>query len=374
MEHTLQKILETSGITINGNAPYDIHVLDDRFYKRVLLNKSLGAGESYMEGWWSCKQLDELFFRITRHIDTDVVCKNWQTFLTRVTNFLINKQTCRRSRKVAQQHYNLDNGLYRHMLGESMAYTCAYWQNAKTLDQAQHDKFDLVCKKIDLKPGDHVLELGCGWGSFAKFAAENYGCRIVAVNISSEQIAYAKESCKNLPIEFHLCDYRDCTTYNPHQIKFDKIVSIGLCEHIGYKNYRRFFQIARSHIKEDGLFLLHTIGRNTTAKIVDPWINKYIFPNGFLPSIKQLGSNMEHIFILEDLHNFGSDYDKTLMAWKNNFDQHWAELSNRYNEKFYRMWTYYLLSCAGTFRARNMQLWQFVLSPKGKLNGYCSIR
>ena len=229
-------------------------------------------------------------------------------------------------------------------------------------------------KKVDLKPGDKVLELGCGWGSFAKFAAENYDCQIVAVNIATEQINYAKESCKGLPIEFLLCDYRDSHIYNPSKIKFNKVVSIGLCEHVGYKNYRHFFEIARSNIKDDGLFLLHTIGRNVTSNYVDPWINKYIFPNGMLPSIKQLGSNVENLFIVEDLHNFGADYDKTLMAWKSNFDTHWNELSKRYDEQFYRMWTYYLLSCAGTFRARDMQLWQFVLSPKGKIDGYRSLR
>lgn len=374
MENILQNILDKAGININGNQPFDIRINDERFYKRLLRNFSLGAGESYMDGWWSCKKLDELFFRVTRQVNTDQFYRSRKFFFLRLINTFINRQTPRRSRQVAMQHYNLDNELYRKMLGESMAYTCAYWRNATTLDQAQRDKFDLVCKKIELKPDDHILELGCGWGSFAKYAAEKYGCKITAVNISDEQIKYAKEFCKGLPVEFHLCDYRDTHIYNSKNLKFNKAVSIGLCEHVGPKNYRKFFQIVRSNLKEDGLFLLHTIGRNNTFKVVDPWMNKYIFPNGILPSIKQLSSNLENIFIIEDLHNFGSDYDKTLMAWKNNFDKHWPELSTRYDEKFYRMWTYYLASCAGVFRAREMQLWQFVLTPKGKLNGYNSVR
>lgn len=374
MKNLLQKILDESGVTLNGNKPYDIKVLDNRFYKHFFMNPSLGAGEGFMEGWWTCNQLDELFFRVIHHVKTNKLYNTWKIMLVRFINSIINQQTRGKSLKVANQHYNLDNSLYINMLGPSMAYTCAYWRNATTLDQAQYDKFDLICRKIDLRPGDKVLELGCGWGSFAKFAAEKYGCQIAAVNISSEQINYAKQAGKGLPIEFHLCDYRDKSSYNPQNIKFDKIVSIGLCEHIGYKNYRHFMQIARDNIKEDGLFLLHTIGRNNSINFVDPWINKYIFPNGMLPSIKQLSSSMENLFVLEDLHNFGSDYDKTLISWKNNFDASWITLSSRYDEKFYRMWTYYLLSCAGGFRAREMQLWQFVLSPRGKLNGYHSIR
>lgn len=374
MENLLKSMLNTAGITINGTQPFDIQIHDQSFFKRFMLNPSLVAGESYMEGEWSCKQLDELFFRVMRRMNTDVVYDTWKIKLVRLFNALVNQQTPKKSQRVAIQHYNLDNTLYQYMLGESMAYTCAYWQNAKTLDEAQYNKYDLICRKINLQPGEKVLELGCGWGGFAKYATEKYGCEVVAVNISSEQIRYAKELCGNLPVTLHLCDYRDQDVYNPKRIKFDKLVSIGLCEHIGYKNYRNFMGIARENLKDDGLFLLHTIGRNDSANFVDPWINKYIFPNGLLPSIKQLGASMELLFVVEDVHNFGTDYDKTLMAWKNNFDEHWQELSAHYDEKFYRMWSYYLLSCAGTFRAREMQLWQWVLSPKGVLGGYKSVR
>lgn len=370
----LQNVLQQAEVTINGSQPYDIQIHDERFYKRFLLNPSLGAGESYMEGWWSCRNLDELFFRLERSTRTDDLYRSWKIALIRCLNAISNQQSRSRSRRVAEVHYNLDNELYQAMLGESMAYTCAYWQTAKTLDQAQHAKYDLVCKKLDLKSGDKVLELGCGWGTFAKYAAENYGCQITAVNIAKEQIKFAQKNCKKLPVNFYLSDYRDPHIYNPDRIKFDKVVSIGLCEHIGYKNYRQFLQIVRSNLEDNGLFLLHTIGRNNSVNFVDPWINKYIFPNGMLPSIKQLSGNMENLFVVEDLHNFGADYDKTLMAWHRNFDKSWPKLSARYDERFYRMWTYYLLSCAGIFRARGMQLWQFVLSPKGLLNGYHSIR
>lgn len=366
--------LDRAGVELNGSRPFDVRVTNPELYKRHLWKPSLVLGEAYTDGWWECDQLDELFFRICRcyrnQSDYDTLFVMWDTLM----GAFFNLQTKWRSKQVAELHYNLGNNLYSAMLGPTMSYTCAYWKNATSLDQAQLNKFDLICRKINLKERDIVLELGCGWGSFAKFAAENYGCRVVGVNISKEQILFAKESCTNLPVEFYLCDYRDTKIYNPKNLVFDKVVSIGLCEHIGHKNYRVFMQIALQNLKESGLFFLHTIGKHETYYSVDPWINKYIFPNGMLPSVALLAKSMEQLFIIEDLHNFGTDYDKTLMAWHNNFVRYWPSLKQHYDEAFYRRWNYYLLSCAGGFRARAMQLWQFVLSPHGVLGGYESIR
>jgi len=254
------------------------------------------------------------------------------------------------------------------MLGKSMAYTCGYWKDATNLDEAQEAKSELICKKIGLKPGMRVLDLGCGFGSFLKYAAEHYQITGVGINISKEQIKYAKESCAGLPLEFREMDYRDA------EGMFDRVVSVGLTEHIGHKNYRTFLEIANSCLKDDGLFLLHTIGSNFSETATDPWTNKYIFPNGHLPSIKQLGEAMERLFVMEDWHNFGADYDKTLMEWHKNFVASWDDIRKDYDDRFYRMWTYYLLSCAGAFRARRIELWQVVLSKKGVLGGYTSVR
>lgn len=366
--------LEKAGVSINGQKPYDILVKDDRMFKNLKFNPPLAAGESYMKGEWDCKQLDELFYKICRNnIDSQLYYKRHMAFFALV-NSLVNLQSHGRSKEVAEKHYNLGNDFYRDMLGKSMAYTCAYWKNAENLDQAQFNKFDLVCRKLNLRPGDRVLELGCGWGSMAKFMAEKYGCSVVAVNISTEQVRYAQKICKDLPVKICLADYRDDHSYNPSAASFDKVVSIGLCEHIGHKNYRNFIEITRRNIKDDGLFLLHTIGKNDSTNFVDPWINKYVFPNGILPSIKLLGEAIENLFVMEDLHNFGADYDKTLLAWHKNFIENWEKHKNSHNETFFRLWNYYLLSCAGAFRARSMQLWQMVLSPKGVLGGYDSIR
>jgi len=373
-ETLLDNFLTGAGVALNGNRPYDIRIHDDRFYNELHLYPSIAAGEGYMAGYWDCDQIDELFYRICRYEQYDVIYPKWVVALRKMLNTVLNHQSLSRSRQVAEQHYNLGNDFYRYMLGKSMAYTCAYWKDASILDEAQSHKFDLICRKIGLKPGERVLDLGCGWGSLAKFMAEKYRCDVTAVNISSEQVRFAQDICEGLPVHVHLCDYRDSHLYNPDKQPFDKIVSVGLCEHVGYKNYGMFLKVARENIKEDGLFLLHTIGKSVSGNFVDPWINKYIFPNGVLPSIKNLSEAAENQFIIEDLHNFGADYDKTLMAWHKNFNENWFRFKDQYGETFFRLWNYYLLTCAGGFRARAMQLWQLVLSPKGVSGGYESIR
>ncbi len=373
-EQKVKSVLEGIDIHVNGANPWDITVHNPRFYKQVLAEPSLGLGESYMDGFWDCEQLDDFFYRLLHNVDLKDIYKPWTLIQFVIKNAIVNQQSRLRSKKVAEVHYNLSHELYQAILGETMAYTCGYWRNAKTLDAAQNAKYELVCQKLGLEPGDRVLELGCGFGGFSHYAAKNYNCELVAVNISEEQVNYAKKLCAGLPVKVYMTDYRDVGHYNPEGIQFDKVVSIGMCEHVGYKNYRSFISLARQQIKEDGLFLLHTIGKNTSFPFGDPWMRKYIFPSGMLPSIKLLGAAFEKQFVVEDLHNFGADYDKTLVAWWDNFDRHWPELKSNYDERFYRMWRYYLLACAGSFRAREIQLWQYVLSPKGVLSGYVSVR
>jgi cyclopropane-fatty-acyl-phospholipid synthase len=186
----------------------------------------------------------------------------------------------------------------------------------------------------------------------------------VGVTISSEQAQWAKNRYRGLPLEFRLQDYREIRG------KFDRVVSIGMFEHVGRKNYRTYMEIAANSLEEGGLFLLHTIGKNDRRSTPDPWIDKYIFPNGDLPSCGQIGDAVDGLFVVEDLHNFGSDYDKTLMAWHANFEAAWPEFESALGQRFYRMWRYYLLSCAGAFRARDIQLWQWVLSKNGVHGGY----
>jgi len=362
----IKTLLKHAGISINGKHPWDIHVHNDTFYSRVLAGGSLALGESYMDGWWDCKALDQFFDKVlSARLDTKI--KPASMIIPILRAKLLNLQTKTRSRKVAEEHYNLGNTLYERMLDKNMQYTCAYWKDAKNLDEAQENKLRLVCEKLHLKPGMTVLELGGGFGGLATYMAKHYDVHVTSYNISKEQVKYAREKAKGLPVTFVEADYREASG------TFDRVVSVGMCEHVGYKNYKPFMQLAHDCLKDDGLFLLHTIGSNITTQHTDPWIEKYIFPNSKLPSIAQLSSAAENLFVIEDLHNFGPSYDKTLMAWHENFNQHWDELKDDYDERFKRMWNYYLLSCAGSFRARNIQLWQFVLS-KGIRGGYTPFR
>jgi cyclopropane-fatty-acyl-phospholipid synthase len=361
------RIFNDAGITVQGENKWDIRVHDERFYNRILLKWSLGFGESYMDGWWDTEALDQLIYRLyTSEIDSKN--NNLPSKIDMYKARFINQQTKIRAQKVAHVHYDLGNDMYSKMLGDTMQYTCGYWKQAQTLDEAQENKLDLICKKLHLHKGEKVLELGCGWGGFAKFAAENYGVEVDAYNISKEQVEYARKRNKGLPVTIHLADYRDA------QGTYDKVAAIGLCEHVGYKNYATLMEVAHRSLKKHGLFLLHSIANNFSTTHCDPWFNKYIFPNGMLPSVKQLGETMEGLFVLQDWHNFGPDYDKTLMAWHHNFDQHWPLYREKYDDRFYRMWKYYLLSLAGAFRARRIQLWQVVMSKNGVPDGYESVR
>ena len=364
----LTDLIGRADIQINGSRPWDIQIHDPRWFQRVLSQGSLGLGESYMDGWWDCEQLDEMFSKgLAAHLE-DLLPRNISLVLSVVKSNLLNRQNKTDSKTVARKHYDLGNGFYRDMLDPRMQYTCAYWKGADTLEQAQENKLDLICRKLSVRPGMKILELGCGWGGFARFAAERYGCEVTALNISEQQVAYARANTQGLPVNIQLKDYRDAEGL------YDRVVSVGLCEHIGPKNYETFLKIIHQSLKEEGMALVHTIGGNASVHDLDPWLDKYIFPNAVLPSIRQLSQAMEKLFVVEDWHNFGVDYDKTLMAWHARFTAHWPRHQNEFDARFYRMWNYYLLNCAGSFRARKNQLWQIVLSKHGVPGGYTSIR
>jgi len=356
-------LLARADIRVNGSRPCDIRIHNPRVAQRTLTQANLGLGESYMDGDWDCDALDQFFDRILR-TKVDRAVSPLRLLFHALRFRLLNLQTARRAFQVGERHYDIGNDLYRAMLDERLTYTCGYWEQATTLEAAQEAKLDLICRKLDLQPGQRVLDIGCGWGSFAKFAAERYGVQVVGITISREQAKLAQELCGDLPVEIRVQDYRAVKE------RYDHIVSVGMFEHVGHKNYREYMQVAARCLKQDGLFLLHTIGKNLTRTAPDPWIDRYIFPNGDLPSLAQISESVEDVFVIEDVHNFGTDYDRTLMAWFENFDAAWPRLRDHYDERFYRMWKYYLLSCAGAFRSRDIQLWQLVLSPDGRRGGY----
>lgn len=362
-----EELLAEAGVQVNGSRPWDIHVHDDRLYARVMAHGSLGFGESYMDGWWDCPAIDQLFDRLLR-VDMGRRVNPLIALATRADSRLHNRQHVRESFEVGRRHYDIGNDLYEVMLDRRMIYSCAYWATADTLDAAQEAKLDLICRKLGLEPGMHVLDIGCGWGGLAQFMAERYGVSVVGVTISAEQAALAAERCKGLPIEIRLEDYRST------QGSFDRVVSVGMFEHVGSRNYRTFMRTARRLLRPDGLLLLHTIGTTRAFSGRDAWVDRYIFPNSELPAASQIARAAEGLFVCEDLHNFGAYYDRTLMAWEANFEQAWPELRDSYGERFYRMWRYYLLCCAGSFRARSNQLFQVVLAPRGVPGGYASLR
>ncbi|HEY6019086.1 MAG TPA: cyclopropane fatty acyl phospholipid synthase [Candidatus Paceibacterota bacterium] len=366
-----RELLASAGITLNGPASTDMQVTDDRFYDRIFSGGTLAAGEAYMDGWWGAEDLSG-FFDIVLSSTIEQQLKSFSTVLFFARAWLFNQQNKLKAFEVGQKHYDIGNDLYERMLDKRMVYTCGYWSSpttaAKDLDDAQEQKLDLVCRKIGLQEGQTVLDVGCGWGSFAKFAAERYGAKVVGITISKEQAVLARERCKGLEVEIRVEDYRDTTG------QFDHIVSLGMFEHVGPKNYRTYMEKMHSLLKDEGIFLLHSIGGNISMMTTEPWVDKYIFPNGVIPSITQIGKALENLFVMEDWHNFGPDYDKTLSAWFANFDRHWPEIKDAYSERFYRMWKYYLLSCAGMFRARKGQLWQIVLTKHGVRGGYKPVR
>ncbi|MCX7898405.1 MAG: cyclopropane fatty acyl phospholipid synthase [Rhodocyclaceae bacterium] len=355
----LAELAALADVRFDGDRPWDIQVKDERLYRRILTHGSLGFGEAYMDGWWECERLDELVFRLlSARIEERLGgFQKLRLFGEVLRHAFVNLQSPRRAYEVGERHYDIGNDVFSAMLDRTMSYSCAYWKDAQTLDEAQEAKLDLACRKLELQKGERVLDIGCGWGGFAYFAADRYGVDVYGVTISKEQAEFARARCRGLPVTIELKDYRAL------EGKFDKIVSIGMFEHVGPKNYGVYFDVARRCLKDDGLFLLHTIGIDRTTPHTDPWIDRYIFPNGKLPSAAEIAIAVEGRFLILDWHEFGLDYERTLLAWWDNFARAWPRLAPKYGERFYRMWRYYLMSCAGFFRSRQGQLWQIVLAP-----------
>lgn len=363
----VESFLEGSEVAIDGRRPWDIQVRDEAFFERVLAQGSLGVGESYMDGQWDCQQLDEMLFRVFR-AQAESRLPSFRQVWAAIGARLRNPQSPVRAFKVGRHHYDIGDDLYERMLDARMIYSCAYWPKARTLDEAQEAKLDLVCRKLRLQPGMQVLDIGCGWGGAARFAAERYGVSVTGVTVSKNQAATAARRSAGLPIKILLQDYRSLTG------KFDRIYSLGMFEHVGFRNYHTYFDTARRLLHEDGLFLLHTIGSNTSQEANDPWIERYIFPNSLLPSVAQITAAVEGLFVVEDWHSFGPDYDRTLMAWYERFNASWPQLADKYGERFRRMWEFWLLSSAAAFRSRRIQLWQMLFAPGGVPGGLAEVR
>ena len=357
--------------------PWDVVVHDGRLFGRILSHGTLGLGEAYMDGWWDCDRMDEMLFRAIRSGMEQHISNNLSGWLHEAAFRLLNLQSRSRAFMVAKHHYDADPALFRAMLDPFMQYSCGYWEHADNLEDAQIAKMELICRKLELKPGMSVLDVGCGWGGLSRYMAEHYQVKVTGITVSEEQLIVDREKAGSLPVEYMLLDYRDlpgqstfCTRSGAGNGTWDRVVSVGMFEHVGRKNYRVFLDMIRKCLRPDGLFLLHSIGSNGGGCGADPWLTRYIFPNGVLPSPSSLAKALEGVFVLEDWHNFGADYDRTLMAWKDRFEKGREAGAFVCDERLRRMFNYYLSSCAAAFRARTIQLWQLMLSPKGVPGGY----
>lgn len=355
-QEVVRTLLKRADVKIGGARPWDIRVNDPAFYLRVLTEGSLGLGEAYMDGWWDSEALDQCIERLGRcELDQDVA-NLMATVTGLVKSKLFNLQSRSRAYQVGERHYDLGNDLYERMLDRRMTYSCGYWKEADTLDKAQEAKLEMCCQKLQLLPGMRVLDIGCGWGSFAQYAAQTRGVQVVGITVSQRQYALARDRCRGLPVDIRVQDYRALDE------PFDRVISIGMFEHVGAKNYRRYMEVVHRCLKPGGLSLLHTIGRNQTCSVNDPWLDRYIFPNYWLPSAKQIVQAAEGLLAVEHWENIGPHYDPTLMAWHANFTRNWSALQHRYGERFRRMWEFYLLSCAAVFRTRRYHVWQVLMS------------
>ena len=366
-EAIIRELFELADIQIGGTRPGDITVHDPRFYERVLRDASIGLGESYMDDWWETDALDVTIDKIMRADLKRKVTGSWRLRALTLRAVVLNLQSRTRASAAIEAHYDIGNDLYTRMLDPRMVYTCAYWRDATDLAAAQEAKLDLVARKAGLAPGMRVLDLGCGWGGFASWAAEKYGCTVLGVTLSKDQVSLGNQLWAHLPVELQLKDYRDVTG------TFDRVISIGMMEHVGPKNHREVMEVIDRCLVPDGVAVIHTIANNRSLRHGTPFIEKYIFPHAVAPSLAQLGRAMEGIFVLEDLHNIGPDYDPTLMAWWANFDRTYHEIQARYDRRFYQMWKFYLLAAAGASRSRDGQLYQLVLTKTGRTQPDCRV-
>jgi len=364
-ETLIRELFEAADVRIGGSSRHDLQVHDPRFYRHVLTDGNLGLGESYMDGFWDSPAPDEMIERLLRGGIYDRARASPRAVALILSALLLNPQRLARAFEVGRRHYDIGNDLFEAMLDSRMIYSCAYWRNAHDLEEAQLAKLDLVCRKVGLKPGAKVLDLGCGWGGFARYAAEAYGAEITGLTVSREQAVLAARRCRGLPIEIRLEDYRAARG------RYDAVISLGMLEHVGPKNYRTYMEVSQRCLAPHGVALIQTICNNCSARYIDPWMDRYIFPNSVIPSLDQLAVAMQGLFVLEDVHNFGPYYDDTLMAWHANLEPQWPHLAARYDARFRRMWDYYLLSCAASFRTRNHQLLQLVMTPAGSPQPDC---
>jgi cyclopropane-fatty-acyl-phospholipid synthase len=370
----LTAITDAADVRFNGDRPWDLRVHNTQLYGRLLRQGSLALGDGYVRGDWDCDRIDELICRLLRaDANRPLSSTAWlRDAALQLRERIGNPQSRRRAFVVGKRHYDIDPRVYAAMLDPQLTYSCGYWRQANDLITAQDHKLRLICEKLKLRPGLRLLDIGCGWGSLAGYASRHYGVEVLGLTVSARQAELMRERLVQLPVQVMLCDYRQLPQLQAG--RFDRIASVGMFEHVGRRNDGAFHRTVHEALEPDGLALLQTIGTARPSLRTDAWIDRHIFPGGRLPAASELSRGLERHFLIEDWENFGPDYDRTLMAWWQNFEAAWPDLQRDSTTEFYRFWRYYLLSCAGFFRSRQGQLWQVVFSRPERRGTYQSWR
>ncbi len=341
--------------------------MDESVRRRIQRDGIFGLGETYEQGLWSTDHLDEYMDQVFTAPPPRLSPFVWsRLILGALDKRIFNRQAGRGAFNIGEKHYDLGNDLFHSMLDTSMSYTSGYWASADTLEQAQEAKLDLICRKLNLQPGQHILDIGCGWGNFAEHAARNYGTRVTGVTVSKEQAEFARKRCENLPVDIRLQDYREVDEL------FDHVVSIEMIEAVGRKNLPNYYSVVDRCLSEGGLFALQVISGNTLTRTSDRrldqyilWLVRNIFPDGYLPRADELVPPRKTALRIVDWHRYDDDYNQTLLAWAARFNENWSQIADQYDERFYRRWNFYLHGCAAMFRAQLIDVNQLVYT-KGK--------
>jgi len=356
MEAVARKSVD--GAASEDNSPV-LSQIPPEVVRRLKRDGIYGLGEDYIAGKWQVTDLTGFLAQLVKLPEVTRLKFSPRTAWYVFRALTSNPQSGAGVYEVGERHYDLGNTLFSAMLDRSMSYTSGMWRNAATLEEAQIQKLRSICEKLELKPGMTVLDIGCGWGNFARFAATEYGVKVIGLTISREQQALGMERCRGLPVELRLQDYRE---FNE---QVDRVVSIEMIEAVGHKNLRAFFESAYRALVPGGRFVLQVISGNSftlrSPAFLDQyllWLVRHIFPNGYLPRMDHLTGREAQPFLLESMEQFGESYERTLSAWKDNFDRAWPSLKDHYGEDFRRMWHFYLCGCMACFRTRLVSVYQ----------------
>jgi len=343
--------------------------IDDASVRRGIARGGIVAlGEAYERSEWDCDDLESFMYRVFTSAPPRLSRAAWaRLILAALDQRLFNRQRGRGAFDIGMKHYDLGNALFSSMLDESMSYTSGYWARAQTLAEAQEAKLDLICKKLNLQRGQRVLDIGCGWGNFAQFAATRYGARVTGVTVSKEQAALAREHCQGLPVDIRMQDYRAV------EGTFDHVVSIEMIEAVGRKNIPAFYKTVDRVLADGGRSVIQAISGDTLSRTSDRgldqyilWLLRYIFPDGYLPKARELipsrGTNLQ----VDGWQRLTDDYPQTLRAWARRFNDNWDRLKDSYDEAFRRRWNFYLFGCAAAFRAGLVNVSQVVYRKHGR--------